>query len=152
MIPDGFQYFLDDFWNFQYFHQTCTLTPLFLCRNASNNTKKYGNILKNIIFISHHFKIPIFPKKRHYRTSKMWNCVFNWFFIWWVQNIWFLRAFSKICRWWNLDEFWKSEHHTKNLQTYVNPIESKISLRKCRYFLTNVDGRGNLVFLDDQFF
>ena len=62
MIPDGFQYFLDDFWNFQYFHQTCPLTPLFLCRNASNNPRNLWKHLKNIIFISHHFKIPIFPK------------------------------------------------------------------------------------------
>ena len=40
----------------------------------------------------------------------------------------------------------------KQLKTKVNPIKSKIFLKKCRYFLTNFDGRGILVFLDNQFF
>ena len=31
--------FLEDFWNFQNVHQISTFPPLFLCRNASNNTK-----------------------------------------------------------------------------------------------------------------
>ena len=46
MIPDGFQYFFNDFWNFQNVNQTWTCFLSFLCRNASTNTRTYGSILE----------------------------------------------------------------------------------------------------------
>ena len=62
MIPDRFQYFLDDLWNFENFTKSWTYywsfldpwTPylwLLLYQNTSTNIKKYmGTSWKNIIF------------------------------------------------------------------------------------------------------
>ena len=62
MIPDGFQYFLDDFWNFQKVHQIWTRAPciylwLLLYQNTSENSKKYvGTSSQNIILADMDFK------------------------------------------------------------------------------------------------
>ena len=45
MIPDGFQYLLDDFWNFQKFHQIWTRAP---CIYSFYYTKIIQIILENI--------------------------------------------------------------------------------------------------------
>ena len=39
MIPGGFQYFVDDFWNFQNVHQNLTLTPRIYHQNASKHIR-----------------------------------------------------------------------------------------------------------------
>ena len=49
MIPAGFQYFLDDVWNFQNVHQIWTV-HLFLYVELLKKTKEYGNILKTYYF------------------------------------------------------------------------------------------------------
>ena len=41
---------LDDFRNFQFFHQICTCGPRIYHQNASKNTRKYGNILHKYYF------------------------------------------------------------------------------------------------------
>ena len=63
MIPDGFQYFLDDFWNFRNVHQIWTRATRIYHQNASKNKRKLGkHPFKNIIvFISHHLGNPKFP-------------------------------------------------------------------------------------------
>ena len=63
MIPDGFQYFLDDFWHFQHVHQIWTFTPLSLCRNASQDTRKTWKRPLQIFSIFHHFGNPTFLKR-----------------------------------------------------------------------------------------
>ena len=73
MIPDGFQYFLDDFWNFQNVHQIWTLTP----RIYHQNTKKYirkfmGTSFKNIICAYLEFKKVVnFGKDGHRKMMKI---------------------------------------------------------------------------------
>ena len=62
MIPDGFQYFLDDFWNFQQFSQSLTFAHFILGKMLQKYKNKYGHILKTYLFISHHFGNSKFPK------------------------------------------------------------------------------------------
>ena len=62
MIPDGFQYFLDDLWNFQNFSQIWTRGPRIHHQNASKNARNDGIILTEYcFFISRHFGNPTFP-------------------------------------------------------------------------------------------
>ena len=49
MIPDGFQYFLDDFWNFQKNHQIWTHAPRSCHTNASKQIRKYGGIINKYV-------------------------------------------------------------------------------------------------------
>ena len=62
MINDGFQYFLDNFWNFQNVHQIWTFPLLLLCRNATQYTRQITETSLKHLFISHHFGNPTFPK------------------------------------------------------------------------------------------
>ena len=50
MIPDGFQHFSDDFWNFQFFHQIWPRAPRIYHQNTLKNIRKYGIILKQYYF------------------------------------------------------------------------------------------------------
>ena len=50
-----------------------------------------------------------------------------------------------------LINIWKYANH-KNLKTYVNLTESKMDLKKRRYFRAKFDGRGIVVFSDNHFF
>ena len=69
MIPDGFQYCLDDFWNFQNVHQIWTRAPRIydFCytKNTSKNIGKYmGTSLKHIIVTDMDFKKCQFWRRR----------------------------------------------------------------------------------------
>ena len=71
MIPDGFQYFLDDFWNLQKIHQIWTRAHRTYHKNASKNTRHMDTSLQNIIFHISTFRKSKIPKNaRPYRTSK----------------------------------------------------------------------------------
>ena len=50
MIPDRLGYFLEHFWIDQQFHQIWTLGAHIYYQNTSKHTRKYGNILRNLIF------------------------------------------------------------------------------------------------------
>ena len=50
MIPDGLQYLLDDFWNFEHVDQIWTRRHPNYYQNASNNIRKYGNIFNTSYF------------------------------------------------------------------------------------------------------
>ena len=72
MIPDGLQYFLDHFWNFQNVHQILPLTFLFYHQRISKNTRTSMESSLKILFpyldMSELQKIQNF---RHRRTSQM---------------------------------------------------------------------------------
>ena len=77
MIPDGFQYLLDDFWNFQFFYQTWTLTPLFYVEMLQIIQEMYG-----IIFKKYYFSSLIISKFQHFQNTtlpgiEMWNYVLS---------------------------------------------------------------------------
>ena len=46
MIPDGLQYFLDDFWNFQFCHQILTRAPRIYHKKTARNIR---NVWKHVI-------------------------------------------------------------------------------------------------------
>ena len=103
MIPDGLQYFLDDFWNFQKCYQLWTLGP---CIYHQKYCKKYKNSmgasLENI-FIS--------------RNLKIWKCwkahahvfLFEYFVIG-ISIIWNMRIQMKLLNFKN----WK--YYKQNLE------------------------------------
>ena len=83
---------------------------------------------KDYFCISHHFRNPKIPFL-HYRTSKMLNlCLIILTKSGGSETNGFSERFRRILRWWNLEE-WKSGN-LKNFKTRVNPIKSKISLKK----------------------
>ena len=65
MIPEGFQYFLDDFWNFQFVHQVLTLTsPYLSLKDIKDMKKQMGTSLNNIIVAYLNFIFRQFRKRR----------------------------------------------------------------------------------------
>ena len=81
MIPDGFQYFLDHFWNFRKCAQLWTLASLIYYRNTLNHTRimdAFINILTlqiwGSIFLTC-FKncVPTYQKKRKLEAIKNGN-------------------------------------------------------------------------------
>ena len=58
---DIFQYVLDHFWNFQKLRQIWTFSLLFLCRNASRDTRKlWKHHQQLLVFISQQSGLPKF--------------------------------------------------------------------------------------------
>ena len=51
MIPDGCQYFLDDFWNFQKNNKIWTRALRNYHKNATQIQDKHENIIKTILFL-----------------------------------------------------------------------------------------------------
>ena len=116
MIPDGFQYLLHDFWNFQHVHQFWARTPR--TKMLQKKEENYGNIIKNIFFIFHHFGNPEFPNVltltdiRNVELCVLVFCCFSKYCG--SKTIGFSERFQRIVRWWNLDKFWKSEKSHKS--------------------------------------
>ena len=50
MIPDRFQYFLDDFWNFENVVKIWTRKPPNNYQQGFKNTRKYENIIEQYYF------------------------------------------------------------------------------------------------------
>ena len=102
------QYFLDHFWNFQNVHQIWTFSLLFLGRNASTNTRKYGNIFKHTFTYHNIFENP--KKSQIDDTTGHQTC---WFFVFCFKSggsetIGFSERFQRILRGWILDKSLRS--------------------------------------------
>ena len=153
MFPDGFQYFLDHFWNFKSAYQIWAFSALLVYRNVSYKTRKLcKHHLKYQFSLSQHFGNPKVPKLLALPDIKRWNS-FSYFCFKYggSKTIGFSERFQRTLRWWNLERNWKSEI-SKNLITQINPTKSNRRLKKCRYLLTNFGSAWNLCILANQVF
>ena len=87
--------------------------------------EEYGNIIKETVIslLSHHLGNPQFPKWLTLPGIKIVDLLLSLFSnIWWVQNNWFLRAFSKnlsMVEAWKVLDIWKS----LKIKTQLNLIK-----------------------------
>ena len=103
MIPDGFHYFLDHLELLKFPPNLASYTSFFITKLLQKIREIMESSLQILFFHISRFRNSKIPNFRHYRTSNMWNLFVSFFLkSGGSKNNWYLQAFSKNFRAWNL--------------------------------------------------